>query len=464
MRSSLIDVVGMALAAGNAVAQVPVGPPPALAGLEQAALHDMQNLLIPGISLAVVDSGRLVHSRGVGVANTGSGAPVTTDMLFRVGSMTKMITAMATLTLAQERGIPLDAPVGRYVSGLAPRIGQLTLAQLLSHSAGLREVVVAFPLDDDRTEADLLREVRSWGDTLLFTEPGDVMSYANLGYVLLGAFVESVSGKRYADFVEERVLHPLGITDAGFRVQDVLRHPHADGYVGAPRRPAEALPAVKTDARHWPAGFLWATPNDYARVAIALMNHGMIDGRQAIPRSVVDAMTTPRVPVPGDSSAAYGYGLVVLRNRVAPVWTHNGRLAGFGSDIWLSPATGRAVIVLRNRMDASPPETIALLQTWALPPATVPPPGAGPRPEIALAGTYGNGADTLVVRTAAGAMTLTHGPRAGPLTARVTGDYAFAWTDSATGATGTSTFRVVPDQAGGTRYLADRLLAYRRLP
>ena len=60
--------------------------------------------------------------------------------------------------------------------------------------------------------------------------------------------------------------------------------------------------------------------------------------------------------------------------------------------------------------------------------------------------------------------TMTHGSRAGPLAARANGDYVFAWTDTATGASGTCTFRVVPDQAGGAKYLSDRLLAYRRLP
>ena len=453
----------LVLLAATATAQVPSAVPAALAGIDRAAARDLEALSIPGVSIAAVDGGRLVYAGAFGVANVDSRLPATPDMLFRVGSMTKMLTAITAVTVAEERGISLDAPIGRYVTGLAPRIAALSLSRLMSHTAGMRDVIVATPIDDDRNEADLLRAVRTWGDTLLFTEPGDVMSYSNLGFVLVGAFIEAVSGQRYADAVTARVLKPLGIVDATFRVNEALRQPHADGHAGRPREKPSVVPA-KTDTRLWPAGFLWANAADYARVAAALMNHGMLDGRQALSPAAVSAVTTPRTHMPGNPNASYGFGIAINGKGPTLTWTHNGRMDGFGSDILMSPVTQRAAIILRNRLDTAPQESIALLRRFvANGEAVAVLPAPGLTAAVNVAGVYVNGADSVIVRASGTAFVMREGGRAGTLSVSPANAYRFETVNESTGATAVTPVFVVPDKAGGAKYLAMRMRAYLRV-
>src|SRR5512140_2883519 len=130
--------------------------------LARAAEVDLETRLIPGISVAVVDGGRVTYAHGFGVASIERHAPLTPDTLFRVGSLTKMVTALAVVAEAKAKQIPLDAPVGKYVTGLPPRIGSVTIVQLLSHTAGFKDVVVATRISDNSDEELLLPYVRSW--------------------------------------------------------------------------------------------------------------------------------------------------------------------------------------------------------------------------------------------------------------------------------------------------------------
>ena len=206
---------------------------------------------IPGAVVVIVRDGQIAYGQGFGRLSAERDTPMTADALFRVGSCTKMITALTAVSLANEHGIPLDAAVGRYVSGLSPRLSQATLQQLLTHTAGIHDEIVATPLEQHADESELLREVRSWTDATFFTDPGDIFSYSNLGFVLIGAFIEQVSGHRYADEVTARVLRPLGITDATFRPETAVTYPFAQGHIGlrseAPKvvRPIRRLPAPR---------------------------------------------------------------------------------------------------------------------------------------------------------------------------------------------------------------------------
>jgi CubicO group peptidase (beta-lactamase class C family) len=150
----------------------------------------------PGAGVGIVSGDRLVFAKGFGVSSVETGAPVTPDMLFRLGSTTKMFTAAALVTLAEEGKLKLDEPLGKYAKGLSPKIASLTAHQLLTHTAGLKDDAPMFGRHDDEALAETVRALN--GD-FLFAAPGRVFSYSNPGYWLAGYLIEAVGGKPYAD-------------------------------------------------------------------------------------------------------------------------------------------------------------------------------------------------------------------------------------------------------------------------
>ena len=116
-------------------AQLPGADP--FAAADTAIRAEMERAGIPGAAVAVVVGDTVVWSRGFGVANVETGAPVTPDTLFQIGPVTKSFTAAALLIAASQGAIALDKPVATYVSGLTPCVGAPTLVQLLSHTGGI---------------------------------------------------------------------------------------------------------------------------------------------------------------------------------------------------------------------------------------------------------------------------------------------------------------------------------------
>src|SRR5215475_1825084 len=119
------------------------------AELDKVALEELKQRKTPGAAVAVIIDGRVIYAKGYGVTSVETGAPVTPDMLFRLGSTTKMLTAAALVTLAAAGKLKLDAPIGDCVKGLNPRLAQVTAHQLLSHSAGLRDFAATITSNDD---------------------------------------------------------------------------------------------------------------------------------------------------------------------------------------------------------------------------------------------------------------------------------------------------------------------------
>ncbi|PYS71911.1 MAG: hypothetical protein DMF69_09075, partial [Acidobacteria bacterium] len=162
----------------------------------------------PGAVIAIVMGDRLVYQKAFGVANVETNAAMQSEMLFRLGSTTKMFTAAAIVALADQNKIKLNEPIASRVKGLDARIGQLTANALLSNSAGIRDFGATVISNDDEA---LAKMVRSWKDEIFFAEPGEIYSYSSAGFWLSGMVVEDLSGKPYADAMTDLLFKPLGM-------------------------------------------------------------------------------------------------------------------------------------------------------------------------------------------------------------------------------------------------------------
>jgi CubicO group peptidase (beta-lactamase class C family) len=312
--------------------------------LEQVVADELRNTGTPGGAIAVVLGDRVIYTKAFGLASVETNEPVRPNMLFRLGSTTKMFTAAALVTLAERGAIDLNAPVGSYVTGLNANVGRVTGDQLLSHQSGFFDEA---PMIGSNDETALEKEVRSWSDQRFFTEPGKIFSYSNPGYWFAGFLIEHASKRRYADQLDESIFKPLGMTRTTLRPMVAMTYPLAQGHEETPQGPRVIRPAAN-NAASWPAGSIFSNVHDLSRFMIAFMNDGSIDGKQVLSPAVIRQLSTPRAKIPG-GTVSYGYGLQINNDRGSDVVSHGGSRAGYGSSIRMVPAKKFGVITVANR-------------------------------------------------------------------------------------------------------------------
>ena len=322
--------------------------------LGRLALEELKTTNTPGAVIAVVSGDKVVYIKAFGVSNIESGTPMTSEMLFQLGSLTKTFTATALVALAEEGKIKLDEPIGNYVKGLPAAISRITSHQLLSHTSGLRDQPDEYGPHDDSALAAF---VHSWKeDDYVLIEPGKAFSYSNPAFALAGYVVEEVSGKPFADHMNDGLFKWLGMSNTTLRPTLAMTYPFTMGHKATPNAKPFVVRPMADDSRQWPAGGMYSNPSELARFAIAFMNEGRLDGKQVLSPSLIKKMATAYTEIPGLSGLAgplekqsYGYGLFLFDHRGVRVVEHPGTMPGFAVTLRMVPEKRFAVIALSNQ-------------------------------------------------------------------------------------------------------------------
>ncbi|MFF7453260.1 serine hydrolase domain-containing protein [Kitasatospora sp. NPDC008115] len=295
----------------------------------------------PSMVAAVVRDGRLVWS---GARSMTDGHAPTTDVQYRIGSITKTFVAVLVLRLRDEGLLDLADPVERHLPG-TPADGA-TVAQLLSHSAGLASETPGpwWERTDGalRPElADLLEEERPRRHPA-----GRLHHYSNPTYALLGALVERLRGEPWGEVLRREVLEPLGMD----RTTLLPEHPHAGGFAVHPWADV-MLPEPLTDTGLMaPAGQLWSTAADLARWAAFLA----AGDAKVLSADTLAEMRRPAVaPDTDDWTETYGLGLQLVRRDGRTLFGHGGSMPGFTAGLWISEADGLAALAFANATHGS---------------------------------------------------------------------------------------------------------------
>lgn len=404
---------GVVSALGIPLAALAQGDAPSWsARLDSLVMAELVRTKTPGAQVAVAWEGHVIISRGYGVADIETGRAVTPQTLFRVGSVTKMVTGAILAQLAVDGKVDLQAPISRYVTELeGRRVGAVTTHQLLTHTAGWIDNAVPYGRMGEGALGEVMREVT---DTMFFTEPGRVISYSNPGYSMAGYVAERAAGKRYGDLADDLVLRRMGMPNATFRPLRAMTHDFSQGHVGRPTNGGAVVRPFTENTAQWAAGFLMASAQDMARFSIAVMAKGQLEGEQLLDSAAVRLLTTGDPVIPGNRSARYAYGLQVRTSDPETVWQHGGAINGFDAMVTMLPERGLAVVVLDNRSGA-PLRGIVDLAVLELTGVSPRIPPELPKPRIAtreeraqIAGRYAHGrremtialvGDTLVLRS-----------------------------------------------------------------
>jgi CubicO group peptidase (beta-lactamase class C family) len=178
-----------------------------------AFVHErMESLNIPGAALAIVREGEIVHLAGYGVANE-AGDPVTPQTPFLLASLSKPVTAVAVMQLAEAGQIELDAPIQQYLPWLLPDT-PITVRHLLHQTSGLDETEgYRRNLEPDAPNA-LAASIQRLADAELNNPPGTTFEYSNSNYDVLGLLIETVTGQPYPDYIQAHIFTPLAMNNS----------------------------------------------------------------------------------------------------------------------------------------------------------------------------------------------------------------------------------------------------------
>ncbi len=291
----------------------------------------------PGLAYAVVDHGE-IRADARGEVLIGSGRSVTPATPFLLGSVSKSFTAMAVMQLVEAGKVDLDAGISRYMPVFAGRpSGAITVRQLLSHTSGYSTrqgngTHTDLPRGDDELQLQV-RRVAQWTPA---HEPGSRWEYSNTNYQILGALIETVSGRKYGDYITAEILEPIGMDDsfvADGRRHDEMATGHRPWF--GTKRP---LNGTRTDRVSAPAGGVIASARDVARY-LAIMMNGEDDVISAASKA---EMLRPASP----ASPFYGFGWFVDADKGTVF--HTGSSPGTETLATMVPAERKGAVVLVN--------------------------------------------------------------------------------------------------------------------
>ncbi|MEJ8658410.1 serine hydrolase domain-containing protein [Streptomyces sp. MS1.AVA.4] len=310
-----------------------------LPSTERALLHRVATAQsegrAPSVVGAVARDGRQVWS---GARSCVEGHAPDADTQYRIGSLTKTFTAVLVLRLRDAGLLNLGDPLEKHLPGTG--VGEASIAQLLSHSAGLAAESPA-PWWE-RTPGSLRPELGDvLGDAPLLHPMGRRHHYSNTGYTLLGSLIEAVRGEPWEEVLRREILEPLGMS----RTSTGPQAPHAGGWAVHPWADVMMPEPVEDLGLMAPAGQLWSTASDLCRFAGFLADG---DDR-VLSADSVQEMRTPAAPAEaGEWDSTYGLGLQIVRREARTLIGHTGSLPGFLACLWVDVDEGVAAVVLAN--------------------------------------------------------------------------------------------------------------------
>jgi CubicO group peptidase (beta-lactamase class C family) len=327
-------------------------------GIDAYVEEQMRRLKVPGVSLAIVEGGQIVHLRGFGRSRP-DGEPPSPHTPFPIASLTKSFTALAVMQLVEAGKIELDVPIQRYLPWFRvadPQASaQMTVRHLLNQTSGLPTSAGAIPLADfDDKPGATERQARALS-TLVLTRPvGAAFEYSNANYNLLGLIIEAASGESYADYIQNHVFTPLDMS-----------HSYTSPVMA--KQNGLALANVAVGHRYWfgipfaapnmplphgslPGGGLISSAEDLAHYMIALLNGGRYGDVQILSGAGIDELHhgVAGFEAYGLSLGQYGMGWYVDKIGRTKLVSHGGTLPDFGSHMALLPEQRKGVVLLFN--------------------------------------------------------------------------------------------------------------------
>ncbi|GII96005.1 serine hydrolase domain-containing protein [Sinosporangium siamense] len=315
-------------------------------------LEDLQKSLdasarargVPGAAVAVWTGDELLEA-ATGVLNVDTGVEATPDSVYQVGSTSKVWTAALVMQLVDEGLVDLDAPVRTYLPEFVladeEAAKAITVRHLLTHTPGFDGDIFT---DTGRGDDCVTIYLGTMKDAPQVTPPGTALAYCNSGYVVLGALVAKLRGAVYEQVLRERLLDPLGCTQAALYPEEAVLFRAAAGHVTPPGGSEQVVSKMWMFPRSLgPAGSIMSlAPRELVRFGRMILAGGVAeDGTRILSEESVRAMITPQFPIPDYPmfSGHWGLGFIIM-GLGAGAFGHSGGTPGQSTIWWVAPETG----------------------------------------------------------------------------------------------------------------------------
>jgi CubicO group peptidase (beta-lactamase class C family) len=301
---------------------------------------EMEKQHIPGLALLVSRNGVPILEQGFGLASVELNVPVTPETVFQSGSVGKQFTATAVMLLVDEGKIDLSDPLTKYFPDGPVWWKEVTIRELLSHTAAFTDYPKDFDLRKDYSEDELLKIVEAIPAAY---PPGTSWKYSNLGYVTLGVLIHKVSGQYFGDFLQDRVFKPLGMSTTRIMSEADIIPNRAAGYrldKGQLKNQEWVSPSANSTAD----GSLYFTILDVAKWDAALYTEKVLKESSKREMWTVASLNDGK-PNP----AHYGFGWFIESRKGHRVVEHDGRWQGFSTQISRYLDDGITVVILANQ-------------------------------------------------------------------------------------------------------------------
>lgn len=328
--------------------------------------------VVAGTVVLVTRNGREVFCDVQGYANLEKKQPMRRDTIFQIMSMTKPITAVAVALCAEDGRLSLDDPIDQHLPGfrgikvrqpdgtLVDAQVRPTIRHLLTHTAGFGSIDPGGLDDDQKRKLTLAEYAELLPTEPLVGQPGSAIRYSGPGFAALGRIVSVASRLPFDRFVEERITAPLGLPDTFFFAPESKLDRIAFGYFreGSELKPLEADPFRRGARFANPAGGLYSTADDMARLLNALIQADGKGKRGLLSARMLDAMTTiqtGQLLMDGGEAQGFGLGWAVVRSASGqmhgkPIGSF-GHTGAFGTEFWADKSRGIVVVFMAQGFD-----------------------------------------------------------------------------------------------------------------
>ena len=327
---------------------------PAVSHFARQLAHDVELDNLGGITAAIARDGVVLWAQAFGWADRERRVPANRETIYKVGSISKTVTAVLMVILVDDGAVGLNTPLEELVpeirdirdrpAGTNPTFPMLR--HLANHTSGL-------PREPDLPDA-ASGHVSIWKSKVLESiptiqyraRPGVEYHYSSIGYALLGLALDRAANREFMEQVHARIFNPLGMTSSTYLVGASLRARLATGYYNRPGRPVNTeYPIRKLVDRGYkvPSGGAYSTVDDLARFAAGIMGRA---GPELFGDAMRSEMLSVQTPRGGNSGAGFGIFLRAEGDRVFA--SHGGTAAGYRAYLIFEPATGLTVVLLRN--------------------------------------------------------------------------------------------------------------------
>jgi CubicO group peptidase (beta-lactamase class C family) len=322
-------------------------PMPAPELLVSGVYNNLQSKKAPGIAILISQNGQVIYRNAFGYADIENNVKMSSDMRFKIGSITKQFTGVAILKLQEEGKLSVEDKLSKYIPDF-PRGNEVTIHHLLTHTSGIHSYTnspdflakVLKPISEDDLVTALKKEPYDFN-------PGESFLYNNTAFVLLGYIIHKASGVEYGDYLKKTFFEPLGMTNTGYSASGLKIDNLATGY---DRLGAGYVPSPVWDLS-WAggAGALYSTIDDLQKWNEALFNGKILQEKSLKAGFTSVVLNNGQLPPQGE----YGYGWFINDFRGLRRIAHGGGLAGYISELTRYPSENMTVVMLTNM---SPPE------------------------------------------------------------------------------------------------------------